>query len=555
MNPPSCSLSAARVAAHLSACLLALVLAWPAAASEAGAEAAELPLAPATSATALVRLDGRPVVALRGFAGYTAQERAKAMQDRIVEFARQRDVPVSSLQLVDTLRGTEIRAGSQPLVTITDADAALEGLSRPLLASAVLDVLATSVESWREQRTPRRLLRHAGYTLAATLLLALAIRLLTVAFRRLRAMVRARGGKHVPSLNIGSFEVLNAERLRRTAESAVGLVGWLAFLGAGYLYLQFVLPLFPWTRPLGARLLQLVTEPLSTLGLAFVDALPNIVFLVVLFLVVRYVLKLARLFFLAIEHGTVAFQGFEPDWAIPTYKVVRIFIVAFAVVVAYPYIPGSDSAAFKGVSVLLGVIFSLGSSSVISNIIAGYTMTYRRAFRIGDRVQIGDVIGEVVDSKVLVTTLRTPKNELVVVPNSEILGKSVVNYSTLAKDRGLIVHTTVGIGYETPWRQVDAMLRMAADRTPGLSREPAPFVLQRSLGDFCVVYEINAYTPDAGRLPRLYSDLHANILDVFNEYGVQIMTPSYESDTPEPKLVRPGDWYPAPASPPSAPGG
>ena len=555
MNPPSCSLSATRVAAQLSACLLALVLAGPAAASEAGAEAAELPLAPATSATALVRLDGRPVVALRGFAGYTAQERAKAMQDRIVEFARQRDVPVSSLQLVDTLRGTEIRAGSQPLVTITDADAALEGLSRPLLASAVLDVLATSVESWREQRSPRRLLRHAGYTVGATLLLALAIRLLTVAFRRLRTVVRARGGKHVPSLRIGSFEVLNAERLRRTAESAVGLVGWLAFLGAGYLYLQFVLPLFPWTRPVGARLLQLVTEPLSTLGLAFVDALPNLVFLVVLFLVVRYVLKLARLFFLAIEHGTVTFQGFDPDWAIPTYKVVRIFIVAFAVVVAYPYIPGSDSAAFKGVSVLLGVIFSLGSSSVISNIIAGYTMTYRRAFRIGDRVQIGDVTGEVVDSKVLVTTLRTPKNELVVVPNSEILGRSVVNFSTLAKREGLILHTTVGIGYETPWRQVEAMLRMAADRTEGLLKDPAPFVLQKSLGDFCVVYEVNVYTGDAARMPRLYSALHANILDVFNEYGVQIMTPAYEGDTPQPKVVRPGDWYAAPATPPPGGGG
>jgi len=539
--------------AHRAMALLALqsalLLAWhvPVASAAEGEEAAS-----ATTAqhTALVRLDGRPIVSLRGFAGYTATERARAAEQRLVEFARERSVPVDVLRLEETLRGTEVRAGSQRLFTITDADAALEELSRPLLAAATLDALTVAVESWREQRSPRRLLRNAAYTVVATVLLVVVLRLLIGAFRRLRALVQQRGGQHVRSIRIGSFEVLNAERMVLAAQSLVSLAAWVAFLGAAYLYLQFVLPLFPWTRPLGAGLLELVVGPLSTLGLAFVGALPNLVFLAVLLLVVRYVLKLARLFFLAIEHGTVAFKGFDPDWAIPTYKVVRIFIIAFALVVAYPYIPGSDSAAFKGVSVLLGVIFSLGSSSVIGNIIAGYTMTYRRAFRIGDRVQIGDVIGEVVDSKVLVTTLRTPKNELVVVPNSEILGKSVVNYSTLANGQGLIVHTTVGIGYETPWRQVEAMLKMAADRTPGLLKEPVPFVLQKSLGDFCVVYEINAYTPDAGRLPRLYSDLHANILDVFNEYGVQIMTPAYEGDTPDPKLVRPGDWYPAPASPP-----
>ena len=552
MKPPRSPGSARRALAiiGLHAALLLPVLA-PAAVQPDGGEQ----VSAVTQPTALVRLDGRPIVSLRGFAGYTAAERARAAEQRLVEFARQRDVPVEVLRLEETPRGTELRAGSQPLFTVTDADAALEDLSRPLLAAATLDAVTAAVGSWREQRSPRRLLRHAAYTLVATIVLAVAIRLLTGAFRRLRALVRQRGGQHVRSIRIGSFEVLNATRLMHAAQSMVGLASWVAFLGAAYLYLQFVLPLFPWTRPLGAGLLELVITPLSTLGLAFVEALPNLVFLVVLFLVVRYLLKLARLFFLAIEHGTVTFQGFEPDWAIPTYKVVRIFVVAFALVVAYPYIPGSDSAAFKGVSVLLGVIFSLGSSSVISNIIAGYTMTYRRAFRIGDRVQIGDIVGEVVDSKVLVTTLRTPKNELVVVPNSEILGRSVVNYSTLAKGHGLIVHTTVGIGYETPWRQVEAMLRMAADRTPGLLKEPAPFVLQKSLGDFCVVYEVNAYTPDAGRLPALYSALHANILDVFNEYGVQIMTPSYESDTPEPKLVRPGDWYAAPASPPSAPGG
>jgi small-conductance mechanosensitive channel len=235
----------------------------------------------------------------------------------------------------------------------------------------------------------------------------------------------------------------------------------------------------------------------------------------------------------------------------PTYRIARLLIVAFSLVVAYPYIPGSESAAFKGVSVMLGVLFSLGSSSVISNVIAGYSMTYRRAFRRGDRIKVGDVIGEVVEPRVLVTTLRTPKNEIVIVPNTEILNNSVINYSAMARDTGLILHTTVGIGYETPWRQVEAMLLLAAARTQGLKREPPPFVLQRALGDFCVTYEINVYTNDASSMLRQYSALHANILDVFNEYGVQIMTPAYEGDPAEPKVVRTSDWYAAPAAAPA----
>ena len=182
--------------------------------------------------------------------------------------------------------------------------------------------------------------------------------------------------------------------------------------------------------------------------------------------------------------------NFDSEWALPTYKIVRLAVVAFALVVAYPYIPGSGSAAFKGVSLFIGVMFSLGSSAFIANTIAGYSITYRRAFRVGDRIQVGNVFGDVSEIRLQVTHIRTLKNEEVVVPNS-ILRQNVVNYSALARSRGLILHTTVGIGYETPWRQVEGMLLLAAERTPGLLREPPPFVLQTALGDFCVVYEIN----------------------------------------------------------------
>jgi small-conductance mechanosensitive channel len=219
-------------------------------------------------------------------------------------------------------------------------------------------------------------------------------------------------------------------------------------------------------------------------------------------------------------------------------------------VLAYPYIPGSESAAFKGVSVFLGVLLSLGSSSFIANIIAGLTMTYRGAFREGDLIKVGETVGTVQDMRLMVTKLRTPKNETVILPNSNVLNTEVVNYSQLQEAEGLILHSTVGIGYDTPWRQIEAMLLEAASRTEGLRAEPPPFVLQNKLGDFAVEYQINAYWTGQGNLPKIRSDLHAHIQDAFNEHGVQIMSPAYESDPESPKVVPPAKWYEAPAKQP-----
>jgi small-conductance mechanosensitive channel len=288
------------------------------------------------------------------------------------------------------------------------------------------------------------------------------------------------------------------------------------------------------------------------MGNGIVQSLPNLAFLVVLFFVVRYLMKLIRVVFEAVARGTLSLKGFETEWAWPTFRIVRLLVIAFGLVVAYPYLPGSGSEAFKGVSLFIGVIFSLGSSGVISNIMAGYSLTYRRAYKVGDRVRIGDMVGDVEFIRLQVTHVRSPKNEEVIIPNSVVLNSSVINYTSLAKTRGLILHTTVGIGYETPWRQVEAMLLVAAERTPGLLREPPPFVLHSSLGDFCVTYELNVYCDRPGEQMQLYTALHRNILDVFNEHGVQIMTPAYEGDPAEPKVVPKEKWFESPAQPPEA---
>jgi small-conductance mechanosensitive channel len=345
---------------------------------------------------------------------------------------------------------------------------------------------------------------------------------------------------------------VRAEQIWGLLKGLANLVWTAAFLSAVYVYLEYVLSLFPWTRKLANDLFTMVVDPLRTMGWGLVGIVPNLVFLAVVILITRYALALIYLFFSAVENETIKLRDFDPAWAKPTYRLVRAAAIAFALVVAYPYIPGSESEAFKGVSLFIGVLISLGSTSLIGNIVAGYTLTYRRTFKKGDRVKIGEHIGDVEQSRLMATYLRTPKNELIVVPNSKIINEEVMNYSTLAHERGLILHTMVGVGYEAPWRQVEAMLLEAATRTPGVFREPKPYVLQKRLDTFAVIYELNAYCDQPHIQGRLYSQLHRNILDLFNEHGVQIMTPAYEGDPENAKVVPMDQWHAAPAHAPDA---
>jgi small-conductance mechanosensitive channel len=348
-------------------------------------------------------------------------------------------------------------------------------------------------------------------------------------------------------VGIAKVEVVRADQLWHFMNRAARFTRGIVVTVLAYAFVYFALSLFPWTRWIAMNLGEWIMGPLLSIGGGLVANVPNVIFLAILFLVTRWVLRFMKLFFDRVEKGHVQLEGFFPEWAVPTYKLARVGVIVFAVVVAFPYIPGSNSLAFKGITVFLGVLLSLGSSSAISNVIAGYTLVYRRAFKVGDRVRIGEVLGEVSQIRLQVTHVRTYKNEDVVLPNSAILGQEVTNYTTLARSRGLILHTTVRIGYGTPWRKVEAMLLLAASRTGGLLPEPAPFVLQLSLGEFAVAYEINVACDDTRAVAQLYSALHRNILDVFNEHDVQIMTPAYEGDPDQAKVVPKDRWYEAPA--------
>ena len=504
---------------------------------------AEIPTAP-------VEIDGRLLFRVRGVTSFPSEERAKAIRRRIEGLAADPAFIADALSIADEGAFAGLMAGTLRIMVVTDADAHVEQVSRSTLAIALRDRIVQAIEKYRADRSREYLIRAASYAAAATVALVLAMTALIWLARRLEALVMRRLHGRIRSLGFQSFEIVRAQHLRLAIEGLLRALRVVIGFTFAFTYLSWVLHLFPWTRGAGDHLFESVANPLLTMGAGLLHIIPDLFFLVILALIARVAIKIVRLFFDAVEQGNVKLAAFEPEWALPTYKLVRIAIVAFALIVAYPYIPGSSSAAFKGISLFAGVLLSLGSSSAIANIIAGYMITYRRAFKVGDRVQIGETVGDVIEMRLQVTHVRTLKNEEVVVPNSLILNNQVTNFTSFAATKGLILHTVVGIGYETPWRQVEAMLLVAASRTKSLLSDPAPFILQTKLDDFAINYELNAYCNDAYRVPRTYTELHRNILDVFNEYGVAIMTPAYVADPDEPKMVPRAKWFEAPGKDP-----
>jgi small-conductance mechanosensitive channel len=485
-----------------------------------------------------------------GIRGWPADRRAALVSQRITKFAEMIEISVDSIKAIDSETSTDIVAIDLPLFSVFDLEASYHYETRQDLARRRLEAVRSAVDRYRTDRTQASLLRGLVLASLATILFLLALLLLSRTRRWLEGSLSSR----IRGITVKSQEVVRADWLRGIFRFFARLAWWVMFVGLLYLYLEFVLNQFVWTRPLARHLLELVLGPIRILGGGLYAYLPNLFFLLVLYVLTRLLFRFLGLVFREIQQGTMVLPGFDPDWAMPTFRIVRLLLLAFVLVIAFPYIPGSNSPAFQGVSLFLGLLLSLGSSSAVGNVIAGVIITYMRSFKVGDVVQIQENIGFVVSHGLLTTKVRTWKNVEVTIPNSTVLSTHVTNYSVQAKEGKLIFHTSVTIGYDAPWRQVHALLLMAAQKTPGLLKEPEPYVLQTSLDDFYVTYQLNAFTDAPMRMERIYSALHKNIQDAFNEYGVQIMSPNYLADREFPTTVPKKRWYAAPAKKPGEPG-
>jgi small-conductance mechanosensitive channel len=351
-------------------------------------------------------------------------------------------------------------------------------------------------------------------------------------------------GTRIKSISIKTVELLPVDRiidfLKLLTKAARFALTAIIF----YTYLTIIFSLFSFSETWAATLLAYVLNPLNAVWTSLLNFLPNLFFIIVLVFVFYYLIKGVKFFFLEISKGTLIFSNFHREWAIPTYKIVRFLILVLAAIVIFPYLPGSDSPFFQGISVFLGILFSLGSSSAIANMVAGIVLTYMRPFKIGDRVKIADTMGDVIERTLLVTRVRTVKNVDITIPNAMVLGSHIINYSSSADEKGLILHTTLTIGYDVPWKKVHELLLSAAGETELVLKEPKPFVLQTSLNDFYVSYELNVYTNNSQEMYDIYSNLHSRIHDKFDESGVEIMSPHFSALRDGNKSTIPQDYLP-----------
>jgi len=413
------------------------------------------------------------------------------------------------------------------------------------------------VEETRESRDLRALFRGALISLAATGILVLLIwgmrRLRLALTRRLTALAETHAGK----LRLGGSELVNRERLLFLVQWLVNLVSWVVTLLLVYEWLGFILARFPYTRPWGEGLIRFLSGMVVKVLSAVVEAIPGLVLAAVVFLGARFVIQLLRTFFDRVERGDFVVRWLEPETVMPTRRIANVVVWLFALAMAYPYLPGAGTEAFKGLSVLIGLMISLGASSVIGQGASGLILMYSHTLRVGDYVRINDHEGPVVEAGLFITRVRTGMGEELTLSNALVVGAVTRNYSRVVKGPGFVVDTVVTIGYDAPWRQVEAMLLEAARRTEGVVQEPPSRVHQTALADFYVEYRLVTYAVPEKPVPRalVLTALHANIQDVFNEHGVQIMSPHYLGDPAQAKVVAKADWYPAPASPPGAKGG
>jgi small-conductance mechanosensitive channel len=463
---------------------------------------------------------------------FTAKERAKAISNRIESLYKEPYYNSDSLSLIKSDISMDIVYNSDFVVmSVTDLDGKTVGSSNFELAQKNLAIIQKEILFQKETNATENWLKRIGLVLVLILFVFVIVFAINKIFRWIRLLLIKKQERYFSGIKIKESYIFTPEKELEFVLKFVLLIRLIVLLFVFYISLPAIFSIFPETKIYASTLLKWIFSPAKSALMGFVHFLPNLFSILVIVALFHYLLKAIKFFVDEIQKGQIKIEGFYSDWAKPTFNIIRVLVYAFMVVVIFPYLPGSNSPVFQGVSVFVGVLFSLGSSNAIANMIAGLVITYMRPFKIGDFIKIGDVSGTVIEKTTLVTRVRTPKQEDITIPNSTVLSSSSINYSANANDNGngLLIHTTITIGYDTPWNLIHKALIESAMRTELVEKTPTPFVLQTSLDDFYVSYEINVYTKHPNQQPLIYSKLHQNIQDCFNEAGLEIMSPHYNS--------------------------
>ncbi len=480
----------------------------------------------------------------------TAKERAENIRLKIKRLCEDDFLNVDSIKIQKSENTYDVVYRETIILSVSEKDAAIHQLAIPELAQMRKTAIQEAVIKVRNENSITKWASRFGVVILVIALSSLIFRLMNKGFMRLQAYIEIHRSKWLKDLSYKDYTFLTAEQEVQILFFLFKLVRWFTYLILLYVTLPILFSIFPFSRDWADALFQLVLGPIKTVIVGVWNYLPNMFSILVIYFVMKYFIRFVKYIFHEIEQGKLIINGFHDDWAMPTYNIVKFLLYAFMLVLIFPYLPGSESTVFKGVSVFIGILFSLGSSSAIANMVAGLVITYMRPFKIGDRIKIGDITGDVLEKNMLVTRVKTPKNEVVTIPNASVLSGNTTNFSSEAANKGLILHTTVTIGYDVPWKNMHEALIEAALRTEGLLKKPKPFVLQTSLEDFYVAYQINAYTKEASKQSHLYSMLHQHIQDVCNERGIEILSPHYRglrdgNPTTLPAQYLPEDYNPS----------
>lgn len=459
--------------------------------------------------------------------GYTPLQRAEMIDAAIMQLGKRFTLHPDSVYIESSDIVTDLMYGNKVIASFTDQDGLWEGRSREQLATDKRKIVVQKLKELKEEHSLWQLGKRILYFVLVLAGQYLLFWLTGWLFRKLKVRIQKLKDTRLKPISIQNYELLDTQRQVNLLIFLSNLLRYVIMLLQLLITVPLLFAIFPQTKGLAYQIFSYIWNPIKNILVGIVDYIPNLFAILIICFAVKYLVRLVHYLSREVEAGRLKFGGFYPDWAMPTYHIIRFLLYAFMIAMIYPYLPGAKNGVFQGISVFVGLIISLGSSTVIGNVIAGLVITYMRPFKLGDRIQLNDITGNVIEKTPLVTRIKTPKNEVVTIPNSFIMSSHTVNYSASAREYGLIIHSEVTIGYDVPWRQVHQLLIEAALNTPGVIDDPRPFVLETSLSDWYPVYQINAYIREADKLAQIYSDLHQNIQDRFNEAGVEIMSPHY----------------------------
>lgn len=474
----------------------------------------------------------------------TARERAANISQKIQNLYDDDFLVIDSIQTVKSDNMYDVVYKNNIIMSVSENDALWQETTIEKLANQFTGIIKSSLSNAKESKSTYRVLMRIGLMILVLLVVFFVFWIIKKGHGRLDRYLISKRDTWLKNLSYKDYVFMTADQELKAVVFATKILRWLIYAVLLYITLPIIFSIFPFSRNWADTLFHLIWMPFKSVLNAVWSYLPNLFSILVIYYVMKYFIKIVKYFFGEIENEKLTISGFHSDWAKPTFSIVRFLLYAFMFVMIYPFLPGSDSDIFKGVSVFVGILFSLGSSSAIANMVSGLVITYMRPFKIGDRIKIADVTGDVIEKSLLVTRLRTPKNEIVTIPNSSVLTGNTTNYTIQAEQTGLIVYSTVTIGYDVPWRLMHEALLEAATRTEYLLREPKPFVLQTSLDDFYVSYQINAYTKEASKQATIYSLLHQNIQDACNEKGIEILSPHYRAGRDGNMTTIPADYLP-----------